>query len=287
MRKFSTIALILCLAAAAGCGKKPAPVVARSDEPVSEYQAKNSILYLPQTIEFARKLDAGSQGKSSARTSVRAGPSQCGAMGLPPSWLIDVIEFNSEGTRLWTRFRIDVASGAIYVWNPIDDSYMTLRAWQDKVARGISQAYNTASQPNPSPLGIRPGEAGRGPDEGNLTNQPKPLETIPAAKPNLPLETPATPLRSATTPEVQPVKPPTHSPIEEPKPVPQTRPAQPDNLDWNLSRPASVPSKTDLNGRSTQPAPADKPPSSPRDNPPATQPTQPKSPGDWNLPARK
>ncbi len=129
------ILLLALVACVAGCEKKSARGAGGSGSGggglLSQNDAERVLLKLPEMDYWANNVRRRGRGKVRPVTAAERTPADCRADGDKRlTWQFYVGESHDTHMVLWNRFRVDAASGDIYVWDPLDDSYTTLVEWR-------------------------------------------------------------------------------------------------------------------------------------------------------------
>lgn len=133
------VILLLALAACvAGCEKKSTRGAGASGGSgsgggglLSQDDAELVLWKLPEVDHWANNVRRRGRGKVRPVTAAERTPADCRADGDKRlTWQFYAGESHGTHMVMWNRFRVDAASGDIYVWDPLDDSYMTLVAWR-------------------------------------------------------------------------------------------------------------------------------------------------------------
>ncbi|KPK81966.1 MAG: hypothetical protein AMJ81_10220 [Phycisphaerae bacterium SM23_33] len=127
------IALMLLPVAAVGCGGTAGRTGSKNKPLLTQPQAEQVVMEVPEVAAWARAVKARSRGRVIPVCKAEHTPSDPPIEGRRV-WILCFSELDDRQTVLWNRFEVDAVTGQVRVWQPASDSYVPLLEWRKKVA---------------------------------------------------------------------------------------------------------------------------------------------------------
>lgn len=106
-----------------------APATARAE--LSESDAIHKVTALPEYQHYQKLVEKAGHHVQIDPAQRVTDPTEAAPNVPLPAWRIDVFEDLPEHRSRWQTFLVSAKSGALFVYDVVQDKYLTLKQWRD------------------------------------------------------------------------------------------------------------------------------------------------------------